>query len=188
MEGGKFGNTSGLRCYKTKRPFRVQRGMKRKEKRQHLGLFGDLCSWAGCICDWLFRHTYIFQQTWKAALFFQISGQKLGLELKTMEPPPNIPHFDSSSFLEPAQENQTGTNKLTLGIRTPSSPNLENPGETMGSAGGMLFMGNRNPKPREHSRIRWATAAAFPWLCLSIIPREKCPPGCPQHGPDEPIS
>lgn len=56
-------------------------------------------------------------------------------------------------------------------MKTLSSPILDNPEGTTGSARGDAFMGNRHPKPREHSRIRWPTAAAFPWSFLSNISR-----------------
>lgn len=59
-----------------------------------------------------------------------------------MDPHP-IPHFDSSSFLETSKRNQTGTNKLKLGMRTPSSPILENPGETLGECREDAFYGEQ---------------------------------------------
>lgn len=62
-----------------------------------------------------------------------------------MDPP--IPHFDSSSFLETSKRNQSGTNKLKFGMRTSSSPILENPEETMGSAGGDFLWGTEIPNP-----------------------------------------
>lgn len=68
---------------KQKRPFRVQRGGRRAKRKDNT--FGDLCSWAGCVCDTPVRHTYVLQ-TWTEALLFHMPGRNLGLELKAMEP------------------------------------------------------------------------------------------------------